>query len=65
MTAVWLVVVNDTISCGVRRAVFSIFSTCSLAEDWKVREVLIYLRQLILASRWVDNLLNLKNACCW
>ena len=65
VTALWLVVVNDTLSCGVRRAVFSIFSTRSLVEDWKVRKVLMYLNQPILASRWVDNLLNLKNACYW
>ena len=49
---------SDAIYDDVRWAAFNRFSTRSLADDWRVIEVLIYLNDFIHTSRWVEYLLN-------
>ena len=65
VTDLWFVVVRDSISFAERCAVFKRLSTLSLADDWRVMEVLMYLNHPMQASRWVEYFLNWMNAYCW
>ena len=51
VVSLWFAVVSYLISTGVKYATLSIFSTRDLVEDWRVREVLMYLSHPIQASR--------------
>ena len=55
---------SGAISDDVRWEVFNRVLTRNLADDWRVIEVLMYLNHPIYASRWVEYVLNWRNACC-